>query len=56
MLNIKSYGTVIRLMKSDANCFESVSDLRLGWMERFVSWLHCWINFQHDSGFLSMET
>ena len=42
MLNIKSYG---------------ISDPRLVWMEKFVSWLHCWnrYNVQHDSGFLSKE-
>ena len=58
MLNIKSYGKGIRLRKSDANCFESINDPRLVWMEKFVSWLHCWnrYNVQHDSGFLSKET
>ena len=58
MLNIKSYGKGIRLRKSDANCFESINDPRLVWMEKFVSWLHCWnrYNVQHDCGFLSKET
>ena len=58
ILNIKSYGKVIRLRKSDANCFEIVSDPRLVWMEQFVSWLHCWnrYNVQHDSGCFSKET
>ena len=58
MLNIKSYGKGIRLRKSDANCFESVINPRLVWMEQFVSWLHCWnrCNVQHDSVFLSKET
>ena len=58
MLNIKSYGKGIRLRKSDANCFESLSDPRLVCMEKFVSWLHCWNRYhvQHDSGFLSKET
>ena len=58
MLNIKSYGKGIRLRKSDANCFESINDPRLVWMEKFVSWLYCWnrYNVQHDSGFLSKET
>ena len=35
-LNIYSYGKGIRLRKSDANSFESVSDPRLVWMEKFV--------------------
>ena len=58
MLNIKSYSKGIRLRKSDANCFESISDARLVWMEKFVSWFHCWnrYNVQHDSLFLSKET
>ena len=58
MLNIKSYGKGIRLRKSDANCFEGIHDPRLVWMEKFVSWLHCWTryNIQHDSGCLSKET
>ena len=45
----------IRLWKSDANCFESVSDPQLVWMEK---WLHCTnrYNVHHDSGFLSKET
>ena len=37
MLNIKSYGKEIYLRKSDANCFESISDPRLVWIEKFVS-------------------
>ena len=47
----------IRLRKSDANCFESVSDPRLVWMEKFVSWLHCSnrYNVQHDYGLLSKD-
>ena len=58
MLNIKSYGKGIHLRKSNANCFVSINDPRLVWMEKFVSWLHCWnrYNVQHDSGFLSKET
>ena len=58
MLNIKSYGKGIRLRKSDANCFESISDPRLVWMDKFVLWLHCWnrYNVQHDCGLLSKET
>ena len=52
MLNIKSYGK-----RSDANCFESISEPRLVWIEKFVLWLHCWnrFNVQHDCGFLSKE-
>ena len=58
MLNIKSYGKGVRLRKSDANCFESISDPQLAWMEQFVWWLHCWNRYivLHDSGFLSKET
>ena len=57
MLNIKSYGKRSCLRKSGANCLESISDPRLVWMEKFVSWLHRWnrYNVQHDSGFLSKE-
>ena len=48
----------MRLRKEDANVFDSVSDDRLEWMERFVVWLNVWksYNTQHDSGFLSKET
>ena len=57
MLNIKSYGKRSCLRKSDANCFESISEPRLVWIEKFVLWLHCWnrFNVQHDCGFLSKE-
>ena len=55
MLNVKSYNKGLRLRKEDANVFDSVSDDKLEWMERFVVWLNVWkfYNTQHDSGFLS---
>ena len=49
MLNIKSYGKEVRLRKSDANCFETVSDPWLEWMEQFVSWLHCWNQYNNNN-------
>ena len=49
---------VLQLRKEDANVFDSVSDDRLEWMERFIVWLNVWksYNTHHDSGFLSKET
>ena len=58
MLNVKFYNKGLRLCKKDANVFDSVSDDRMEWMERFVVWLNVWksYNTQHDSGFLSKES